>query len=133
MYKVQFNADNEIFWNFCKEQKLMFQQCKKCGKIRWPYSIACPECYSFEYSYYQSSGKGKIYSYVIYNVAFDKFFKDKVPYVVAIILLENNVKFLSNIVKSNFNEIECEKEVEIFWEKYDNLYIPKFCLSKNYT
>ncbi len=126
MYKPKINPDNAIFWENCKKKKLVFQKCKNCGKIRWPYSIACPECYSFEYEFIESKGNGKIYSYVIYNVPFDKNFKDKVPYIVAIIELDEGVKFLSNIVDTDFNNLKCEQKVNLFWEKQDEYYIPKF-------
>ena len=114
--------DNKIFWEFCQEKKLVFQKCKNCGKIRWPYSIACPECYSFDYEYYESKGIGKIYTYAIFHMAFDKKFKDKVPYVIAVIELENGVKFLSNIINTTFEKIECNKDVKLVWDNN----IPKF-------
>ena len=124
MYEIKLNPDNKIFWKYCKEKKLAFQKCSDCGKVRWPYSIACPECHSFNYEIIFSSGKGIIYSYVVYNVPFDKEFKDKVPYVVGIIELEEGVRILSNIVESSFEKIECGKKVKLIWDDY----IPKFKL-----
>ena len=123
---IKIHADNRIFWEGCKQKKLLFQKCNNCGKIRWPYSIACPECYSFSWEIVESKGKGKIYSYVVYNVPFHKEFKDRVPYIVAIIELNEGIKFLSNIVEIDKDKIECNKEVEIFWEKFNDYYLPKF-------
>ncbi len=123
---IKLHPDNNYFWENCKDKKLLFQKCSNCNKVRWPYSIVCPECYSFNYDYIESKGFGKIYSYVIYNVAFSDEFKDKIPYIVAIIQLKEGVKFLSNIINSNINEIKCDKPVKLVWEPYKEFYIPKF-------
>ena len=126
MYEIKINPDNRIFWENCKNKKLVFQKCTKCGKVRWPFSIACPDCYSFDYEIIESKGKGKIYTYAIFHVPFDKSFKDKVPYVIAIIELDEGVKFFSNIINTPFDEIDCEIKVKVVWERYGDYYIPKF-------
>jgi len=129
MIKIFLHPDNREFWNFCREKKLIFQKCTNCGKIRWPYSFCCPECYSSDYHLSESKGLGRIYSYVIYNVPFHKDFKDRVPYIVGVIELDEGVKFLSNIVAKNFENIHCGEKVKLFWEKLNDFYIPKFCLN----
>jgi len=122
------NADTEIFYNGCKNKRLLFQKCKKCGKVRWPYSHGCPECFSFDKEIVEVKGYGKIYSFTIYNVAFHKLFKGRVPYVVAVVELEHNVKFMSNIVESSFDKIKCDAPVKVVWEQAGEYFLPKFKL-----
>lgn len=126
MLEVKINPDNKVFWENCKKKKLVFQKCKNCGKVRWPYSIACPECHSFEIEYINSKGEGKVYTYTVFHIPFHPDFKDKVPYIVAIIELDEGVRFLSNIVNSNPDELECEKRVKVYWEKFNEYFVPKF-------
>ncbi len=118
----------KIFWEYCKEKKLMLQKCNNCGKVIWPYTISCPECLSFDIDYIQAEGKGKIFSYTIFYIPFHKEFKDKIPYVVAIIELSEGVKFMSNIVTDDFSLLECGKDVELIWEKFEDKFIPIFKL-----
>jgi uncharacterized OB-fold protein len=64
------NSDTRPFWNGCRDHELRFQRCKECGHVRWPPSIICPRCYSTETEWIVSNGRGRVYSFVVYHVAF---------------------------------------------------------------
>ncbi len=119
-------ADTSFFWEATKNKELKFQKCKQCGHVRWPASIACPNCHSFDFEYVTSKGIGKIYSFVIYKVAFHEAFKDKLPYTVAIVELDEGPLVLSNIINSDPNLLKCDMEVRLVWEEHDSYNIPKF-------
>ena len=122
------NADTEIFYKGCKEKKLLFQKCKNCGHVIWPFSFACPICYNIDTEIIESKGYGKIYTFTIYNVAFHKSFKENVPYVVAIVHLQEGPKLITNIVDSSLKDIKCEAKVYVKWEKFGDYFMPKFKL-----
>jgi uncharacterized OB-fold protein len=127
-YKPVPNFDATNYYKGLKEKKLIFQKCNNCGHIRWPYSIACPVCYEKDFKYIESNGDGMIYTFTIFNVPFDKNFKDKVPYVVAVVQLTEGVKMVTNIIKSPLEKIKCNAPVEVIWEKCEDYFIPKFKL-----
>ena len=107
--------DTEPFWDYCCKHEFRLQKCADCGTVRWPASIVCPNCLSGNFDWELMSGKGKIYSFVIFHKAFHKNFKDKVPYVVAIIALDEGPKFLSNVVNCDISKVACEKRVSLTW------------------
>jgi len=74
-----------------------------------------------------SDGKGTIYSYVVYHVAFDPGFKDHLPYVTAVVRLEEGPMMLTRIVGCDPAEVECEMPVKVVWsEVTDDMALPMF-------
>ncbi|MEA3224284.1 MAG: Zn-ribbon domain-containing OB-fold protein [Thermodesulfobacteriota bacterium] len=121
------NADTRPFWSGCKEHGLRFQRCKECGFVRWPPSIICPKCHSKNTEWIVASGRGKVYTYVVYHMAYHQGFKDELPYVVAIIELEEGPHFLSNIVGCGPDKVKIDMPVEIEWEDVtEEFSLPKF-------
>ena len=121
------NADNENFWKGCSRHELRFQKCRQCGFVRWPASFICPECHSTDAELITASGKGKIYSFVVYHVAYHPGFKDDLPYVVALVELDEGPRFLSNIVGCDPNAVACDIPVEVAWDDItDEWSLPKF-------
>ena len=121
------NADTQPFWDACRQHELRFQKCLGCNHVRWPASIICPSCYSKETEWIKAGGKGTVYTYTVYHQAFHPAFKEDIPYVTAIIELEEGPHFLSNIVGCDPAEVYCDMPVEVTWEDVDENYsLPKF-------
>jgi uncharacterized OB-fold protein len=123
-------ADTAFFWEATKNKQLKFQKCSDCGYVRWPASIACPQCHSTNFEYVISKGIGKIYSFVVYKVAFHKAVKDSLPYVVAIVELDEGPRMLSNIINCDPSNLRCNIPVKVVWEEALEFNIPKFELIK---
>lgn len=123
------NADDKFFWDGCKKQKLLFQKCSNCYLIRWPPSVICPKCYSRDTEIMEAVGRGKIYTYAVYHKVYHHGFTDDVPYVTAVIQLEEGPHFLSNIVDCKPEQLNCDLPVEIVWESIPGGFsLPKFKL-----
>lgn len=72
-------------------------------------------------------GKGKVYTFVVYHVAYHSGFEKDVPYVVAEVELEEGPRLLTNIVDCRPDELKCEMLVEVTWENItDEFSLPKF-------
>ena len=121
------NGDNKEFWSGCKAHELRFQKCRACGYVRWPASIICPACYSRETEWIASRGKGIVYSFVIYHVAYHEGFKEEIPYIVADVELEEGPRLLTNIVGCLFKRIACDMPVQVVWDDVTKDFsLPKF-------
>ena len=121
------NADTQPFWKGCREHELRFQKCKDCGFVLWPPSVICPQCLSKGHDMITASGKGRIFTFAVYHHADHPAFEHELPYVVAIIELEEGVRFLSNIVECRPEQIKCEMPVEVVWEDVTKeVRLPKF-------
>jgi uncharacterized OB-fold protein len=121
------NGDSEEFWAGCKAHELRFQKCKACGHVRWPPSIICPMCYSKDTKWIIAEGKGKVYTFVVYHVAYDPGFENNLPYVVADVELKEGPRLLTNIVGCRPDEVKYEMPVKVTWEDItEEFSLPKF-------
>jgi uncharacterized OB-fold protein len=121
------NPDTRIFWEQCRAHRLTFQKCNDCGHLRWPPALICPRCYSDSYESIVSAGKGTVFTFVVYHQAFHPAFKEDLPYVVAIVKLEEGPQFVSNIVGCEPDQVCCDLPVELVWEDITQEFsLPKF-------
>jgi len=109
------NADTQTFWDGCGEQKLLFQKCGECGHVRWPPSVLCPICHSLATEWIAASGRGTIYTFAVYHVAFHEAFKNSLPYATAVVELEEGPRILSRVVGCDIADIRCDMPVEVVW------------------
>jgi hypothetical protein len=73
------------------------------------------------------SGNGTIYSFVVYHRVYHPSFKDKVPYVVAVVQLAEGPRIISNIVNVPVPDVTCEMPVRVVYEdQRDGYLVPKF-------
>jgi uncharacterized OB-fold protein len=121
------NADNKEFWESCKNHQLRIQKCHDCGELRWPPSFLCPHCHAQDSEWVQVSGKGTVYTFTIFHRAYHLGFKEDIPYVTAVIELDEGPHLLSNIVDCEPGEVRCDMPVEVVWADIDEDFsIPKF-------
>jgi uncharacterized protein len=86
------------FWEGGLAGELRLQRCLNCGHIRYPISAICPRCLSGEAAWEAMSGRGSVQTYVVFERAYNDAWKDEVPYVVALIELDEGPVFLTNVV-----------------------------------
>ncbi len=137
---VEYNKDKKIphpaqwpvlyrsstpFWDGVKEKRLLLQRCKQCGAWLNPPRPMCPKCQSTEAEWVESSGKGKIYSWVTYNEAPDPAFKT--PYAAVLIEMDEGPRMVSNLVDVKPEDIRIGMSVELTFEDVaEDLTLPKF-------
>ena len=121
------NADTKPFWDGCNRHQLLFQKCRNCQHVRWPPSIICPRCYSYDTEWTKASGRGRIYTYTVYHEAFHESFRNDLPYVTSVVKLDEGVYLLTNIVGCIHEEIKCDMPVEVVWDDISEEFtLPKF-------
>lgn len=123
--KPAIHLDNAGFWEGVKRHELVFQRCKECGTWRHPPRPMCPNCQSLEVEWVPSSGKGTVYSWVIYREAPHSAFT--APYGVVLVELDEGIRFVTNMVETNPEEIRIGMPVEVVFDDVDkDLVLPKF-------
>jgi uncharacterized OB-fold protein len=123
--KPVLDGDSKQYWEGLKKRELWVQQCNDCNQhIFYPRSI-CPHCFSEEINWVKSVGMGKIYSYTVVHRAIGPF-KEQVPFVVAIVELDEGVRMMTRI-KEDSQQISIDQKVKIFFENVDeDLTLPYF-------
>lgn len=118
---------SKVFYEGCKQNKLLYQQCGDCGQIIFFPKYLCPNCMSHNLKWKESKGKGKIYTYTVtYDYGPQEFMQGG-PFSLALIDLDEGFRMMSNIVDCDFNEIKCDMPVEVVFDPVTaEITLPKF-------
>ena len=115
------------YWQAAREHRLALPKCESCEHFWFPPSRTCPHCLSTQFSFQNVSGKGKIFSFVTFHRVYRPAFEGDVPYVVALVELDEGPRLLTNIMGVSHEEVKCEMRVEVVFDNYDaDISIPKF-------
>lgn len=82
------------------EGRLVFQRCD-CGERFMPARASCPGCLGSRWTWQTAHGEGRLKSWVVYHVAFHESFRERVPYNVAIVELDEGPRLITNILADN--------------------------------
>ena len=74
-----------------QQGKLMAGMCQKCKKVHMPPRPFCDKCGSQQFSWVNISGKGKLLTYTVINVAPQQF-QNLTPYAVGIVELAGGLR-----------------------------------------
>ena len=124
------SAWSKAFWEGAKEGRLLIQICGACARRVFYPRLYCPSCLSPELGWMQASGRGTIYSYTIVRSNAPSAFAASVPYVVAVVRIEEGVQMLANIVGSDLDELRCDAPVEVVFEAKGDWVLPQFRLAR---
>ncbi|MEP7273272.1 MAG: Zn-ribbon domain-containing OB-fold protein [Acidobacteriota bacterium] len=121
------DRDSEYYWAAARRHELVFQQCDECALFRFYPRLVCPSCMSTDYHWRESTGRGTVYSYTVIHRAPTPAFREQVPYVLALIDLEEGVRMMSNVVGCDVGEVSIGMPVRVTFEDVsDEISLPKF-------
>lgn len=122
-------SDTQPYWDGCKNHELRVQQCTACGHRQFYPRIYCTACMSEAVQWVTASGRGTVLSFTTVYRPVTKAFANEVPYVVALITLDEGPQMMSNIVNCSPQQVEIGKTVEVIFEDWTtNIAVPKFRL-----
>lgn len=111
---------NGPYWQGLREGSLRVPRCTACGHLQVPMGPCCSNCLHDAFDWVALSGRGKVWSFIIYHHAFHPSLADKLPYNVAEISLDEGVKLLSNVVGIPNDEIRNDMPVRARFDRVDD-------------
>jgi uncharacterized OB-fold protein len=103
------------YWDAAAKHKLIRPQCSSCGASFFSPQIACPKCTSEQWTWEPSSGRGVIYS--ASTVHKPPHPGIAVPYVFAVVVMDEGWNILSNIVHCRPEDVKPGMRVKVNWER----------------
>ena len=117
---------SEKFWEGTKQGKLLIQTCKDCkAKIFYPRKY-CPECWSGNLDWLEASGKGKVETFTIMRAMVEPKFMSDLPYVLAMVDLEEGIRMMSRVVECDPEEVKLGMDVEVVFVDQEGFNMPFF-------
>jgi hypothetical protein len=124
------------FWAGCARGELLVQTCASCGLRRMPPRPMCARCRSIEVRWEATSGRGRIWSFIVPHPPLLPAFAEFAPYNAIIVELEEDplIRFAGNLVTGPdgpINEIdpatiEIGEPVRAVFHKIDDVYLPRW-------
>ncbi|MDV7352746.1 Zn-ribbon domain-containing OB-fold protein [Rhodococcus oxybenzonivorans] len=101
------------YWDAAKQGKLLIALCGSCGKVHHYPRPFCPFCWSEDVSAVEATGRGTLYTYSTIYVNDLHPFKTRLPYVAALVELEEGPRVMTNIEGCEPDQLEVGMAVEV--------------------
>lgn len=100
MLKPLIDPDGAPFWQYAAQGELRVQACADCGEPRFPPRPCCPHCQSFASTWAPTSGRGRIWSYVVPHPPLLPDYAEQAPYNVVVVELADvpRIRLVGNLV-----------------------------------
>jgi len=124
--------ESQPFWDAAKEGRFLFQRCETCGAAQHYPRPFCVACWSEKVRWEEATGRGTIYTYSTVFVNDLAPFRDRLPYVVAAVDLEEGPRIMTNIVGADPAELHVGQAVVVDFEPLtEDITAPVFRLSRS--
>jgi uncharacterized OB-fold protein len=127
---------NAPFWEGCARGELLVQVCASCGLRRMPPRPMCARCRSIEVRWEQTSGRGRVWSFIVPHPPLLPAFAAVAPYNAIIVELEEDplIRFAGNLVASadgEINEIDpttitIGETVQVVFHQIEDVHLPRW-------
>ncbi len=124
------------FWEGCERGELLVQACASCGLRRMPPRPMCPRCRSLEIRWEPTSGRGRVWSFIVPHPPLLPAFAEVAPYNAIIVELAEDplIRFAGNLVTSadgEINEIDpttitIGEPVQVVFHRIDDVFLPRW-------
>lgn len=118
---------NRPFWEACQKGELLLQKCAACGHVRYPIAAYCPECLDENAHWTPMSGRGVVFSTIVFHQVYHAAYKNDVPYNVSLIQLDEGPRLFSNVVGVPPSSVKVGDRVAVLFDAVtEDLSIPRF-------
>lgn len=115
------------YWEGCCAHELRIQQCGACGHFQFYPRLYCTACMSEQVAWVRASGRGRVVSFTVVYRPVTAAFAADVPYVVALIRLDEGPQLMSNVVGCEPERVTIGMAVTVTFEDWsEDVSVPKF-------
>jgi uncharacterized protein len=115
--------DDDAFWAGVQAGHLLLTRCAGCSELHHPPSPMCPRCGSLEWEWQEASGRGTVHSWIVSR---HPSAPDDAPRIVALVDLEEGVRFVANLIEVPWGQVANDMAVEVVFVTVDGVLLPQF-------
>jgi uncharacterized protein len=118
---------NRSFWDACRDRRLTLQRCRQTGRCFFPPAPVSPFTGRAEWDWVEASGKGELWSFVVFHQNYFAETADELPYPVAMVKLDEGPFLLTNLDGMTASDARIGMRVSVrFPGGPDGLLLPQF-------
>ena len=114
------NALTAPYWQAAHQGELKLPRCEACMKFHFYPRSACPFCGSVNLAWQAVSGTGEVYSYTVVHRAPSTGFAEQVPYVVAVVALDEGPHLMTRLTQVQPGAESIGLRVQVEFERQDD-------------
>ena len=115
------------YWEGARQGKLLLQRCGACDALRFYPRTLCPSCWSDRVEWTEASGRGSVHSFTVIHRAPTAAFASQVPYVVALIDLQEGPRMMANVIGDGARDLRIDDAVRVtFEQRAGGFMLPQF-------
>ncbi|MDE3204995.1 MAG: Zn-ribbon domain-containing OB-fold protein [Acidobacteriota bacterium] len=119
--------ESRPFWEAAKEGRFLIARCQDCGRAHHYPRPFCPHCWSEKVVWEDASGRATLYTYSTVFVNDLPPFKERLPYVAAVVDLAEGPRVMTNLVDCEASELRIGQELEVsFRQISEDVTVPVF-------
>jgi uncharacterized OB-fold protein len=121
------DESTQPWWDATRDGRLLIKRCADCGRAHFYPRPFCPSCWSERVDWEAASGRATLYTYsVVYQNDLPPF-PERVPYVAAIVDLEEGPRMMTNVVDCEPGALRVGMALEaVFRKESDEVTLPVF-------
>ena len=118
-HRPEIDGSTQSFWKGAAEGRLIGSRCPACGQIATYPRGFCPACWSEVVEDVELSGRATLYTYSVVHVNAMPPFGELVPYVAAIVDLEEGPRMMTRIVDVDIAKVRIGMALKARFETID--------------
>ena len=121
------SGESKPYWDSCRLGRLVIQKCDNCSEFQFYPRGICANCWSNDIKWYNATGRGTVWSFTVTYQNRTPGFAEDVPYVLALVELEEGVRMFTNIIDCQPTDVRIGMDVEVTFVQANNqISIPYF-------
>jgi uncharacterized OB-fold protein len=109
------DAVSQPFWEAASRGELVIQECPSCGHRQFYPRALCTACGATP-GWLVCSGRGVVHTFTVIRQNHARPFRDELPYVVAIVELDEGVRMMGNVTGCPVEDVHIGLPVEVYFE-----------------
>ena len=118
------DAQTRPFWEACQSGRLLCQRCAVCGVVQFTPRASCMHCHNEQLAWEESSRQGTVMSYTRVHRAPNPAFKQKTPYVIVMLDMDEGFRLMANTSATVQDSIGIGSRVSVGFEPVDGMMLP---------
>jgi uncharacterized OB-fold protein len=120
------DVETQAWWDAAREHRLLIKRCSACGRPHFYPRPFCPFCWSDDVDWEQASGRASLYTWSVVHRNDLPPFHERVPYVAAIVELEEGPRMATNIEGCGPGDLKVGMAVEVGFRDEGAVVVPVF-------
>jgi uncharacterized protein len=115
------NALTAPYWEAAARGELQLPRCTACSRFHFYPRATCPHCGADTLTWQAVSGAGEVYSFTVVQRAPSKGFETLVPYVVAVVALDEGPHMMTRLIDVQPDTVRIGMPVQVAFEPQDEV------------